>query len=186
MADAGRLKAVVTDLQLELPAGPRVKAPTGQAIALLHVVRPPLHFYRYLMFRVGKPWTWVYRLRMGDAELESIVHAETTVIKVVLLDGAPAGFFELDLAAKPEAELSYFGLMPHATGRGLGSWFLSEAIETAAENGIKMLRLNTNSLDHPAALPLYQRLGFVPVGRREVMIEPLSTDEMMRMLISDA
>ena len=33
--------------------------------------------------------------------------------------------------------------------------------------GVEKLTLNTNSLDHPRALPNYQRLGFVPVRREE-------------------
>ena len=31
--------------------------------------------------------------------------------------------------------------------------------------GVTKMTLNTNTLDHPRALALYQRMGFVPVRR---------------------
>ncbi len=31
--------------------------------------------------------------------------------------------------------------------------------------------VHTNRLDHPRALPLYQKMGFVPVGRGEEQVE---------------
>jgi hypothetical protein len=37
------------------------------------------------------------------------------------------------------------------------------------------MTVNTNSLDHPRALPLYQKAGFVPV-RRETRMQVLTRD----------
>ncbi len=37
--------------------------------------------------------------------------------------------------------------------------------------------VQTCTLDHPAALPLYQKLGFQPVGQKKEVIRPLSLEE---------
>ena len=177
--DVSGLMTTVTYLEL-LPPGPRRESlPIGQNVALLRVVKPELHYYRYLMFRTGKPWTWVYRLRLPDNELAAIIHAETTEIYVLHLDGAPAGFFEIDRSTPDETNIAYFGLMIHAAGRGLGRWFLSEAIHAALTNNPVKVTVNTCTLDHPAALPLYQKLGFAPVAREDVMIRPLDDSDLL-------
>ena len=41
--------------------------------------------------------------------------------------------------------------------------------------GVRRMTVNTNSLDHPRALPLYQRAGFEPV-RRETHSRVLTRD----------
>ena len=176
------IAVTVTDLEL-LPPGPRpIAVPLGHHVALMRATEMPLHFYRYLMYRVGRPWTWVFRLRMSDAELSAIIHAPTTEITVLHVDGAPAGFFEIDRAGPEAVNLAYFGLMPHVTGRGLGRWFLYEAVQAALSSAPERVTVNTCTLDHPAALPLYQRLGFVPVGRRETTITPLTDKELLALM----
>jgi GNAT superfamily N-acetyltransferase len=174
-----QLKTTVTYLELVPPAPRRESLPLNQNIALMRAIKPTLHFYRYLMFRTGKPWHWVYRLRMADEELTQIIHAETTDISVLYLDGAPAGFFEIDRSKPSESNIAYFGLMVHAAGRGLGRWFLSETIHSAMSTNPEKLTVNTCTLDHKAALPLYQKMGFIPTGREEVIINPLSKAELL-------
>jgi GNAT superfamily N-acetyltransferase len=179
------LKTTVTYLELIPPAPRRESLPIGQNIALMRTQAPPLHFYRYLMFRTGKPWNWVYRLRMPDAELLEIVHANTTDIHILYLDGAPAGFFEIDRSNSKESNIAYFGLMTHAAGRGLGRWFLSEAIHSALASNPAKITVNTCTLDHKAALPLYQKMGFIPSGREDTEITPLSTAELLALSLGD-
>ena len=65
-------------------------------------------------------------------------------------------------------DLAYFGLVPQAVGRGLGTWFLATAVDTGWEQpGTERMTVNTNTLDHPRALGLYQKAGFVPVRRED-------------------
>lgn len=128
----------------------------------------PLAFYRYLYEQVGKPHDWMIRREMGDDELSAIIHADSTEIQVLYADGAPAGFFELGLTASPaEAEIVYFGLTPDFQGRGLGKFFLSEALSAAWAHAPKKVTLHTNTLDSPRALYIYQKAGFVPCGFSE-------------------
>jgi len=71
--------------------------------------------------------------------------------------------------------------MPHVQGRGLGKWFLTQAVTAAWEMKPSRVTVNTNTLDHRAALPLYQRVGFAPVGQSETFIHPLSDDDLLRL-----
>lgn len=78
-------------------------------------------------------------------------------------DGEPAGFFELDARSGHDVNLAYFGLMPHALGKGLGGPFLRAAIDAAWMLAPTQLRVNTCTADHPRALPAYLRAGFKPI-----------------------
>ena len=83
-------------------------------------------------------------------------------------DGWPHGFFVLDGRAPRACDLAYFGLVPEAIGRGLGTFLLQTALHMAWDRpGTARVTVNTNSLDHPRALPLYQKAGFEPVAARD-------------------
>jgi GNAT superfamily N-acetyltransferase len=72
----------------------------------------------------------------------------------------------------PMIDLAYFGLVPEAVGQGLGRFLLETAVHLAWDRpGATRVTVNTCSLDHPRALPLYQRAGFEPV-RRETRRRP--------------
>ena len=132
----------------------------------------PVAFYRYLYEQVGRDHHWYLRRVMGDEELASVIHAPATSITVLHANGSPAGFFELESSRLPEAvEIAYFGLTRDFTGQGLGRWFLSTAIQAGWDLLPSKLTVHTNSLDHPAALALYQKMGFVPVAVSEEEVE---------------
>lgn len=163
-----KLKARVT--HLEMPARPHktFAVPTVPRTALLHAENMKLHFYRYLYEQVGRPHHWYERRVMKDGDLAAILDAETTELAVLYADGCPAGFFELDLAGLPEAvEIAYFGIMPDYQGLGFGKWFLNAAIQQAWDHDPAKVTVHTNTLDHPAALGLYQKMGFSPVAVSE-------------------
>ncbi len=97
-----------------------------------------------------------------------IIQGGDTLVEVLYADGCPAGFFELSLADLPDrVEIVYFGLVPDFQGLGLGRWFLLSAVERAWSQGPEKVTVHTNSLDHPSALGLYQRVGFSPVAISE-------------------
>ena len=64
-------------------------------------------------------------------------------------------------------DLAYFGLMPEFIGLRLGGYLLNWGIDQAWSSTPGKVTVNTCDLDHPRALPLYQKMGFQPV-RREV------------------
>jgi GNAT superfamily N-acetyltransferase len=182
---AAPLKTTVTYLAMERPPAGHYPLPVNVQAALMRTRDIPLHFYRYLQFRTGRAYHWVYRLRLSDEALSALVHAPRTSVDVLYLDGAPAGFFELAQDDDGTVDLAYFGLMPHATGRGLGKWFLRQAIDAAWMLQPERVTVNTCTLDHPAALSLYQKLGFTPAGQTETFIQPLSDEELLRLSQSD-
>src|SRR3546814_5912616 len=125
---------------------------------------------------VGGAWRWWYRRQMSDAELAGILADDRVEVFVLHVDGTPAGYFELDRRDQPGGtggtiDLAYFGLMAHCVGRGLGRYLLHAAIEQAWSYAPERLPGNTNTLDHPRALPLYQTLGFTP-SRPEEQANP--------------
>ena len=166
----------VTVTFLEMRARPRLypPAPVNRQLALLRTKKVPLHFYRYLIDRVGRKWNWVNVLRMSDRDLEALIHRPDRDIRVLYVDGAPAGIIDLRLKLPDESELTFFGMMEHVIGQGLGRWFLGAAIEAAWSHEPRRVAVQTCTLDHPAALPLYQKLGFSPVGQQKVTVQPLS------------
>ena len=177
------VEVTVTYLEMTAPPAHYPPLPVGHQIALLKANDIPLHFYRYLQDRVGRPWTWVNALRLNDEELAARLHAPERDIRVLYLDGAPAGFFELAAELPEKVDIAYFGMMEHATGRGLGRWFLGEAIGAAWSNNPDKVTVSTCTADHPAALPLYQKMGFAPVGQARETLVPLSKSERAQLVM---
>jgi GNAT superfamily N-acetyltransferase len=177
-SDAAQDIAVtVTFLEMAAPPASYPPLPYNRQIALLRAKDIPLHFYRYLTDRVGRKWHWVNVLRLSDEELSATLHREDRDIRVLYLDGAPAGFFDIKPHLPDEAELAYFGMMEHATGQGIGRWFLGAAIAACWSHGPKRVTVQTCTLDHPAALPLYQKLGFEPVAQKPEVVHTLTFAE---------
>jgi GNAT superfamily N-acetyltransferase len=159
---------VVTYLEMFERPSPRVlPAPSGK-LALMRAEACSVSFYRYLYETVGTPWVWFERRQMSDAALAAELAKLSTEIFVIYAGGVPAGYFELDCADLHETELCYFGLIPEFIGRRLGPFLLNAAIEQAWSRPIERFWVHTCTFDHPRALPLYQRAGFVVYAQRKV------------------
>ena len=107
-------------------------------------------FYRYLYNTVGGDYLWWLRRTTPDDELAALLADPLVGIHVLYRNGEPAGFFELDGRTWPDTNLSYFGLMPHAVGTGLGFAFLRQAVDTVWRQGARGMTVNTCTADHPA------------------------------------
>lgn len=180
----GRLDVTVVYLDMARPAP--LSAPgeaanpaplLGTKLALLKLDRPTVGFYRYLYDAVGRPWKWVERHRMSDQDLAAIIQHPDVEIFVPYVGGVPAGYVELDRRPEPinppgALNIAYFGLVPDFIGRGLGPWFLRWSVNQAFTHKINRLTVNTCNLDHVAALPLYQKVGFRPYATREAIFDP--------------
>jgi GNAT superfamily N-acetyltransferase len=168
-----RLPTVVTFLEMRArPSAIPPPQPRGK-IALLRALHPAVHYYRYLYDAIGRDYHWVDRKRLNDTQLASILAEERMELYVLYVDGCPAGMAELDFRDSSTANLAYFGLMPEYIGRKLGYFFLYHAAVNAWAKPISRLLVNTCTLDHQRALPLYQRMGFVPYSREDRYIELL-------------
>lgn len=166
-----RIPTVVTFLEMKSrPAAIPPPQPKGK-VALLRALHPPVHFYRYLYDAIGREYKWVDRKKLSDSQLGTILNDERVEIYVLYVDGCPAGMAELDFRDAATGHLAYFGLMPEFLGRRLGFFFLYHTAMNAWAKPVTRLLVNTCTLDHPRALPLYQRLGFVPYSREDRFIE---------------
>ena len=158
---------VVTFLEMDgRPSSPVPHAPAGLQLALLAAADPPPDYFLYLYRQVGASYEWTDWLSRPRSEVESVVGSPDTVLHTLIVDGWPGGFFMLDGPRDGVTDLAYFGLVPQAIGRGLGGWLLGVAVHAAWDRtGTERLTVNTNTLDHPRALGLYQRMGFSPIRR---------------------
>ncbi len=166
-----RVPTVVTFLEMKTkPSALPPPQPKGK-IALLRAEHPAVHFYRYLYDTIGRDYKWVDRKKLSDTELAAYLADPQVELYVLYVGGCPAGMAELDFRDATTGQLAYFGLMPDYVGHRLGYFFLYHAAQNGWARPISRLLVNTCTLDHPRALPLYQRVGFVPYSREERYIE---------------
>ena len=162
----------VTVYYLEMLACPqRVVQPPRNGLTVLRIASPSVPYYRFLYDAVGRGYHWLSRRKMSDAELASILGDPARELYVLHVAGSPAGFSELDRRKPDDLELVQFGLMPEFTQQGLGKWFLHWTLEKAWSCEPKRLWLHTCTLDHSAAVPLYEQAGFVQFREESIRRE---------------
>lgn len=138
--------------------------PPGASLEIIDGARPDLSesFYR----RVGAEWSWVDRLGWTPQQWRAWVDRPEHHLLVGRLDGADAGYAELEQQPNGDVELAYFGLLPDAIGQGLGKWLLARAIHHAwSLPGTVRVWVHTCDLDGPAALPNYLGRGLMECAR---------------------
>ncbi len=167
------LQTVVTFLEMKAESIHHVAAPSNLKLMLLRAENITLDFYRFLYDAVGRNFNWYDRRYFTDAELAAAIHAEGVEVWVLYVGGQPAGYFELVPREENSIEIEYFGLTPEFQGKGLGKWLLAEAIRAAWAKIPKRVIVQTCTLDGPAALPLYQKMGFTPYDQKpKIMTVP--------------
>ncbi len=160
---------------LEMNALPEIHLKTDLSklgYAISEFRDPKVEDYLSVYRSVGEHYHWVDRLIMSTEKLKETIHDPMTEILLLRNDYEIAGFSELNHSSEKETEIVYFGLSQGHLGKGLGLPFLKDVITYAWSKQIKRLWLHTCDLDHPAALPLYQKAGFV-VYKTERIMQPL-------------
>jgi GNAT superfamily N-acetyltransferase len=153
------MKVKITYLQM-FARPERVVPPPREGLEVVHARNPTVPYYRSLYDAVGRDYDWTSRKKLSDAELAALLHDPRLEVHVLMVDGVPAGFAELDRRTEGEIELVQFGLMPEFIGQGLGKWFLQWAIDKAWGYSPERFWLHTCTKDHPTALPNYLKAGF--------------------------
>jgi GNAT superfamily N-acetyltransferase len=138
----------------------RTIQPPREGLAVVHAKKPPVAYYRFLYDAVGRDYDWTSRKELSDAELAALLNDLRLEVHVLMVDGVPAGFAELDRRTEGEIELVQFGLIRDFIGQGLGEYFLQRTTDKAWSYGPKRFWLHTCTRDHPAALPNYLKAGF--------------------------
>lgn len=145
-------------LALDDPAGirpPTRPAPAGFAV---EVRRDPA-VNADLYGRIGADYAWTDRLAWSSGRWAA--WAERVETWVATVDGEVVGLFELD-PAPGAAEIAIFGLLPEATGRGLGGHLLTAALRRGFALAPRVW-VHTCSLDGPHALANYRARGLLVV-----------------------
>lgn len=161
----GHLANVVTCL--EMTARPDLRLVEVAEFSLQDIGGDTARFRR-LFDAVGRDIMWFSRLIMADDKLAAIIGDPAVECLAMMDGGRDIGILELDFRETGQCELSFFGLVPGAIGKGAGRWLMNEALRRAWERPISRLWVHTCSFDHPAALSFYQRSGFRPY---QVMVE---------------
>lgn len=170
------LTTKVTSLELrEPPVGPIVKPDIDVPLQLSEIFDIPLADYRALYRAVGDPHHWTSRILPDDLLSRELYNGSTRVFLLAHGNQA-AGWFEIEMRrAIREARIVHLAVLQAFRGRHLAGYLLDHAIRAAFDSGIQRLTIETNTLDHPAALPLYQRHGFRIYATRQVQTPAIET-----------
>lgn len=148
--------------------------PNGVDLLVRRVLHPSPEYNRFFYTAIGGDWGWTDRLPWTYARWLAFLTRPGHETWAAYLDGAPAGYFELDRPdSDPETvEIASFGLLPAFAGRGLGRSLLTFAVRRAWRlDGCKRVYVHTSSLDHPGALGNYLARGFLPIRVEEKTVE---------------
>lgn len=118
-------------------------------------------YFLYLYNTVGRDYSWWYMNYLTDRELAEFLNTKGKQFVTLIDNHQPAGFAILNHNhGRQVTNLEYFGLLPHAIGKGLGKKFLQSCM-VYASYASRSAWLYTTNLDHPNALPTYKKAGFI-------------------------
>jgi ribosomal protein S18 acetylase RimI-like enzyme len=138
---------------------------------------PSPELSRGMYAAIGAGWWWVDRLGWDWETWHAHLSRDAVETWLAWLEGTPVGWAELETDGG-STELTYLGLLPGFTGRGIGSRLLDAVLRRGFERSGRVW-VHTCSLDGPAALPAYRRRGLrvydeqtEPVELPEERLEP--------------
>lgn len=114
---------------------------------------------RFFYEEVGRAHHWTDRLAWTEEQWRSYLDRKNLDTWIGYVRDTPAGYFELE-KQESAVQLVYFGLLPPFIGQGVGGALLTEAIGRAWAMDTQRVWVHTNTVDHPSALPNYQKRGF--------------------------
>jgi ribosomal protein S18 acetylase RimI-like enzyme len=109
---------------------------------------------------VGLPWSWYSRLLWTPQDYRLHFRKKEVSTYLAFSGKSLAGYFELEKSDSSGMEIKYVGLLPRYTGKGLGGYLISHAVESAFITGIERVWLHTCNNDHPQAIRSYKKRGF--------------------------
>ena len=116
--------------------------------------------YRSLFRAVGENLLWESRLYIEEDELIEVLSDPDVEALVILKNDRAVGLLEINFKQKGEAEIVYIGLIPEATGSGIGHSMMTLALNRAATRQVDRLWLHTCHFDSEQAPRFYEKHGF--------------------------
>src|SRR5262249_4530403 len=93
----GIVTMMVKTTYLQMFARPeRVVPPPREGLTVVHARKPTVAYYRYRYDAVGRDYDWTSRKKLSDAELAALLNDPRLEVHVLMAEGVPAGFAELD------------------------------------------------------------------------------------------
>ncbi|MGE0714181.1 MAG: GNAT family N-acetyltransferase [Alphaproteobacteria bacterium] len=168
----GKVLNVVTWLEMRAPPA----APVAPPLPVVHHRTPDPRWYRPLFLAIGAPWLWTMHMELDDDGLAAALADPALTVLAGRDGGRDVALAVLERHRGGDVEILSFGLVPEATGRGLGPRLMASALAHAFASDPPRVWLHTCTDDHPAALGFYRRCGFVPYRTGiEVLDDPRLT-----------
>ena len=151
----------VTTYYLEMrdPTRLRPKESADPLFRIAECTVKQAEYNRFLYHLVGRHWYWTSRNSWSTDEWCRYAEADGFRTWVGYVEGAPAGYYELQRQEDASVEITSFGLAIPFIGEGRGGCLLSHAIRSAWDWGAKRVWVHTCTDDHPHALGNYQARG---------------------------
>ena len=148
-------------------------------VQLVPVTPDEADLCRNLFIAIGTPWLWSRAFVPGhDTGADSWDTADTYFAR---FEQRSIGIVAFDRRDRRDVEITWFGLIPDATGRKLGHSVMAAALALAWRSAPDRVWLHTCSFDHPAATRFYSGCGFVPYATGfEIMDDPRLTGQLPR------
>lgn len=153
------LPIIITFLEMHSPKALRPKRSSDLRFTVHEPLVKQWEYNRQLYRLVGSDWQWTDKNAWTDQQWRNYVESDRLRTLAAHYDGSLAGYYELRQDPAGGIEVAIFGLVPQFIGRGWGGVLLTHALETAWRERPRRVWLHTCSLDHPAALPNYQKRG---------------------------
>ena len=124
------------------------------------IKKPKAKYFFKLYNLVGHDYEWNDMYSFKSSQVEKMLKNLSIDFYLFFKNLQLLGFFILDFRKDKVCDLMYFGLLPDAIGFGYGTQMLKIALKKSSDKKFKKIIVNTNTLDHPNALPLYKKMGF--------------------------
>lgn len=154
--------ALITVTRFELLAKPSLTvAPPAKQIALIRAVKPPAHFYRYLLSLIPDSEIACRRRGASDDAIAGFIDHDDVALYVLHMDGVPAGLGEIDFRKLPEARLTSAAVGKDFSNPHLQRYLLAQLIALAWSRETESVVAEVTTRDAKGTLSLYQACGFV-------------------------
>ncbi|MBW8192693.1 GNAT family N-acetyltransferase [Neiella marina] len=133
-------------------------APSDDAL-VVECQSPQFELNRFFYQYVGAAWQWFDKANWTEQQWRDYALRDELKLFMLLWQGSPAGYFELERQRDGSVQIAYFGVAPGFLDKGLGGFLLTQALQHAWQWGTDRVWVHTCDLDHPNALANYQARG---------------------------